>query len=229
MSKLIYAVDDEMHIRELLIYNIADAGYKVRAFANAKEFELALMTALPDLVILDIMLPEKDGLEICRELRSNMRTKNIPIIMLTAKVEEIDKIVGLEMGGDDYVAKPFSVRELITRIKTLLRRIERTEQTEPYTVIQCKDIKIDIQKHEVYKETEKLTLTRKEFELLKALMSSVDYVLSRELLLDKIWGYEYMGDTRTVDVHIRQLRKHLKDDHEYYIETVRGIGYKFKS
>ena len=178
----------------------------------------------PSLVLLDIMLPGIDGLEVCRRLKGDRMTSNIPIIMLTARGDEVDKILGLELGADDYITKPFSVRELAARVKSLLRRVAPQQESEPQT-LRSGDIMIDITNYEAFKGGEKLSLTLKEFELLKVLVLSRGKVLTRDFLLDRIWGYEYYGETRTVDVHIRHLRQKLGE--EPYIETVRGVGYRF--
>ena len=176
------------------------------------------------------MLPEVDGLTVCRKIRNDSEFKDIPIIMLTAKGEEVDRVIGLEMGADDYITKPFSPRELIARIKAIFRRVNNSSSSSSSTstkeddVIEQGTIKLDIKSHEVKKDGELLKLTPKEFKLLKYLLLNINKVLTRELLLEKIWGYQYSGDTRTVDVHIRRLRKKIGDK---YIETVRGVGYKF--
>ena len=170
------------------------------------------------------MLPGIDGLEVCRRLKGDRTTSNIPIIMLTARGDEVDKILGLELGADDYITKPFSVRELAARVKSLLRRVAPQQESEPQT-LRAGDIMIDITNYEAFKGGEKLSLTLKEFELLKVLVLSRGKVLTRDFLLDRIWGYEYYGETRTVDVHIRHLRQKLGE--EPYIETVRGVGYRF--
>ena len=170
------------------------------------------------------MLPGIDGLEVCRRLKGDRMTSNIPIIMLTARGDEVDKILGLELGADDYITKPFSVRELAARVKSLLRRVAPQQESEPQT-LRSGDIMIDITNYEAFKGGEKLSLTLKEFELLKVLVLSRGKVLTRDFLLDRIWGYEYYGETRTVDVHIRHLRQKLGE--EPYIETVRGVGYRF--
>ena len=184
---------------------------------------------VPHLILLDLMLPGMDGLEVCRQLRSMDAFKKTPIIMLTAKGEEVDKILGLEMGADDYITKPFSIRELNARIKAVLRRTgyESDVQNE-VEILQVRDITIDLNKREVYKGEKILQMTLKEFELLNILAKNKGHVLSRDVLLDKVWGYDYYGETRTVDVHIRHLRKLIEDEKETYIETVRGIGYKLK-
>ena len=224
-EKLIYAVDDEAHIRELLSYNLESAGFKVRTFSEGESLLEALNAKTPDLILLDIMLEGLSGTEICKKIREESACPDVPIIMLTAKGSEFDKIIGLEGGADDYITKPFSVNELIARIRALLRRSRQSVPTAKKLL--AGDILLDDQSHEVTKNGQLLTLTFKEYELLKLLMSNKNRVFSRSELLDKIWGYEYCGDTRTVDVHIRQLRKHLNDDSERYIKTVRGVGYKW--
>lgn len=229
MSKeLIFAVEDEVHIQQLVKYNLEANGYKVGTFESGEGLLEEVVKTLPDLFILDIMLPGMDGLEVCRQLRSNTRTKNIPIIMLTAKSEEFDKVLGLELGADDYLTKPFSVRELVARVKAIFRRINNLAPAKVES-IKHGDITIDLDRHEVFKNGMLLEMPLKEFDLLKMLILNKGKVLSRELLLDKIWGYDYYGETRTVDVHIRYLRQKIEDDdrNPVYIETVRGIGYRF--
>lgn len=229
MSKeLICAVDDEVHIQQLIQYNLEANGFKVMVFDNAEKLLEALGSTPPALFILDIMLPGMDGLELCRRLRSDNRSKNIPIIMLTAKGEEFDKVLGLEMGADDYLTKPFSVRELAARVKALLRRTAASAPEEP-DILKHGDIEVDTARHEVFKKGSLIEMPLKEFELLKLLMQNRGKVLTRELLLDKIWGYDYYGESRTVDVHIRYLRQKIEDDDNKpaYIETIRGIGYRF--
>jgi two-component system alkaline phosphatase synthesis response regulator PhoP len=228
-KKQIFVVDDEMHIRELIQYNLQKHGYEVTTFEKGEDLLQKLKQSPADMILLDLMLPGMDGLDVCRTLRSMDETKHIPIIMLTAKSEEFDRVLGLEMGADDYITKPFSVRELVARIKAVFRRTnyEPEAQTETGT-IHIKDITINLNKREVYKGDKLLQLTLKEFELLKILALNKGHVLSRDVLLDKIWGYDYCGETRTVDVHIRYLRKLIEDEAENYIETVRGVGYKLK-
>lgn len=220
----ILAVDDEVHILELISFNLKSAGYNVVTALTGEEALKRCEVEKPSLVLLDIMLPGIDGLEVCRRLKGDRTTSNIPIIMLTARGDEVDKILGLELGADDYITKPFSVRELAARVKSLLRRVAPQQESEPQT-LRCGDIVIDITNYEAFKGGEKLSLTLKEFELLKVLVLSRGKVLTRDFLLDRIWGYEYYGETRTVDVHIRHLRQKLGE--EPYIETVRGVGYRF--
>ena len=223
-SDTILAVDDEVHILELISFNLKAAGYHVVTALTGEEALKRCEVEKPSLVLLDIMLPGIDGLEVCRPLKGDRTTSNIPIIMLTARGDEVDKILGLELGADDYITKPFSVRELAARVKSLLRRVAPQQESEPQT-LRAGDIMIDITNYEAFKGGEKLSLTLKEFELLKVLVLSRGKVLTRDFLLDRIWGYEYYGETRTVDVHIRHLRQKLGE--EPYIETVRGVGYRF--
>jgi two-component system alkaline phosphatase synthesis response regulator PhoP len=227
-KELIFAVEDETHIQQLVRFNLEAAGYRVSTFDTGESLLEEVRNSIPDLFILDLMLPGMDGLEVCRQLRANVRTKGIPIIMLTAKSEEFDKVLGLELGADDYLTKPFSVRELVARVKAMLRRVANTSPSETGT-IRHGDITLDPVRHEVYKNGKLVEMPLKEFELLKMLLQNKGRVLSRELLLDKVWGFEYYGETRTVDVHIRYIRQKIEDDdsNPIYIETVRGIGYRF--
>ena len=224
-SDTILAVDDEVHILELISFNLKAAGYHVVTALTGEEALKRCEVEKPSLVLLDIMLPGIDGLEVCRRLKGDRTTSNIPIIMLTARGDEVDKILGLELGADDYITKPFSVRELAARVKSLLRRVAPQQESEPQT-LRAGDIMIDITNYEAFKGGEKLSLTLKEFELLKVLVLSRGKVLTRDFLLDRIWGYEFYGETRTVYVHIRHIRQKLGDD-AHYIETIRGVGYKF--
>ncbi|MGE5474698.1 MAG: response regulator [Ignavibacteriales bacterium] len=227
-KELIYVVEDEQHIQQLIKYNLETTGFKVSVFNDGESALENYELDKPDMFILDIMLPGIDGLEICKKLRTNPKTKNVPIIMLTAKGEEFDRVLGLELGADDYITKPFSVRELIARVKALFRRTYSISNVED-SLIKCGDIVIDCSRHEVTKKGVKIELPLKEYELLKLLALNPGIVMSRELLLEKIWGFDYFGETRTVDVHIRYLRQKIEDDdsNPTYIETVRGIGYKF--
>lgn len=228
-EKAILIVDDEKNIRELVKFNLESRGYKVIEAADGEEALNLVITGAPLLIILDLMLPKIDGLEVCRILKGNPLTKKIPIIMLTALGDEIDKIVGLELGADDYITKPFSPRELVARVRAVIRRVE--DQEEPkQPVNNFTDLVIDEQKYEALLNGKKLDLTLKEFELLKVFAANLFNVFSRQHLLEKIWGYDFMGDTRTVDVHVCNLRKKIEEADEktrYYIETVRGVGYRF--
>lgn len=231
MSKeQIFVLEDESHIQQLIQYNLESAGFKVTAFDNGENLLNECKTIIPDLFLLDIMLPGIDGLEVCRQLRQKSHTRNIPIIMLTAKSEEFDKVLGLELGADDYITKPFSVRELLARVKAIFRRVNNSNAVEESIIITEGDIQVDCVRREVFKGNLKLDLTFKEFELLKILLQNKGKVLSREVLLDKIWGFDFYGETRTVDVHIRYLRQKIEEDdnNPLKIETVRGIGYRYK-
>ena len=220
---LVLCIDDEQNILELLSFNLEASGYEtVTATNGTAGLELAVSKA-PSLILLDLMLPDMDGTEVCRQLKAGPTTASIPIIMLTAKDSEVDKILGLELGADDYITKPFSVRELIARVKALLRRA--TPAGAASGLIKIGNLTIDPENYEAFRNGEKLQLTLKEFELLKQLASTPGKVLTRDFLLDHIWGYEFYGETRTVDVHIRHIRQKLGDD-QYMIETVRGVGYK---
>lgn len=222
-------IEDEEHISELIKYNLESAGYRVSAAYDGEEGLKAIFAQKPDLVILDLMLPKVDGITVCNKVRNNRDTEDISIIMLTAKSSEMDKIIGLELGADDYITKPFSVRELQARIKTVLRRTKTTNAAQETGVIRVEDIEIDLDQHEVRRGSERFVLTLKEFQLLKMLADNRGKVLTRNFLLDEIWGYDYFGETRTVDVHIRHLRAKIDDENNgNLIETVRGVGYKIR-
>ncbi len=227
-NELIYAVEDEAHIQQLIKFNLEAAGYRVVLFDSGENLLAETAVTLPSLFILDLMLPGIDGLEVCRRLRAQHSTRVIPIIMLTARSEEFDKVLGLELGADDYISKPFSVRELTARVRALFRRVSITTSTEQ-DILRHGAIAIDLDRHVVYKKGLPVEMPLKEFELLRMLMVNKGKVLSRELLLDKVWGFDYYGETRTVDVHIRYIRQKIEDDdnNPKYIETVRGIGYRF--
>ena len=222
MSNTILCVDDEQNILDLLSFNLAAANYQILTAANGTEALSIANTQHPALILLDLMLPDMDGIEVTRRLKASAATASIPVIMLTAKDSETDKVLGLELGADDYITKPFSVREVVARVKAMLRR---TAQNEPDQVLTVGNVVVDPGNYEAFRNGEKLALTLKEYELLKVLMENQGKVLTRDALLDKIWGYEFYGETRTVDVHIRHLRAKLGDDARM-IETVRGVGYK---
>ncbi|SHE89115.1 response regulator transcription factor [Clostridium fallax] len=223
----ILIVDDEEHIVELVKFNIENAGFKAITAYNGIDAIKKAKEEKPSLILLDLMIPGKDGYDVCKEIRKNEETCNIPIIMITAKGEELDKILGLELGADDYITKPFSIRELIARVRAVLRRTTVVSNYDKS--LKMGNLEIDFVKHEILKNGKKVDLTLKEFELLENLIKNKGKVLTREVLLDKIWGYEYIGETRTVDVHIRHLRKKIEDDDKNpkFIETIRGIGYRF--
>lgn len=228
MTGSILIVDDEAAIRELLKFNLQKEGYHVLEAETGPDGLVIAKTEKPDLVILDLMLPGLDGLEICRNLKSQQNTAGIPIIMLTAKNEEIDKIIGLELGADDYLTKPFSPRELVARIKAVLRRSNK--EALPAGELIVGKLRLNFSRYEAFLSKNKLELTPKEYELLKLFITNLGRVYSREQLLEKVWGYEYFGDTRTVDVHVRHLRAKLAAEPEVAeaIETVRGVGYRFR-
>ena len=228
MSSKILVIDDEVHIVELLKFNLEISNYNVDFAYDGLDGYIKAKNDKPDLILLDWMLPNITGIELLKKIRSDKELRQIPVIMLTAKNMENDKIEGLEQGADDYITKPFSVKELLARISSVLRRYNIQEVPMEENILELGNIKLDLCKHEVYKKGEKIDLTLKEFELLKLLIENKGKVLSRNHLLDKVWGYEYYGETRTVDVHIRYLRKKIEDDSnsEKYIQTVRGVGYK---
>jgi len=226
--KKILIIEDDDHIIELLKFNVENNGYEVSIAMDGNEGLNKAIDELPDLILLDLMLPGIDGIEICNKLKNKDRTKDIPIIMLTAKGHETDKILGLEIGADDYMTKPFSVRELMTRIKVVFRRYSHEVIKPPTVRIVVGDLEINNEKHEVTKHGVLVKLTLKEYQLLEYLAENRGKVLSRNALLDRVWGYDYFGETRTVDVHIRHLRKKIDDDNAEIIETIRGVGYKIK-
>lgn len=216
----IYIVEDDQNIREIETYALKNSGYTVYDFDNAKEFYKKLDEKVPQLILLDIMLPDEDGLTIVKKLRSRMDTKNTPILLVSAKTSELDKVKGLDIGADDYITKPFGVMELISRVKALLRR----SITENEKFLTLKEIFMDDEKHCVYVSDEVVELTFKEYELLKLLMINNGIVLSRDVLMEKIWGTDFEGESRTLDMHIKTLRQKLKDAGSY-IKTVRNVGY----
>lgn len=226
MTKTVLVVDDEAHIQELIRFNLEKNGFDVITADNGLDALKLAETKKPDLIFLDLMLPGMDGLDVCKNIRRNPSIESIPIVMITAKGEELDKILGLELGADDYITKPFSVRELVARAKAILRRSGFKQDDEGF---KFGTVNINFREHEVIKGESKIDLTLKEFELLEILIKNKGRVMTRDFLLEKIWGYEYMGETRTVDVHVRHLRKKIEDDDKnpIYIQTIRGIGYKF--
>lgn len=218
----IFLLEDDDSIRKLVIYALGSQGYEAQGFDRPSDFWKAMEGPQPTLVLLDIMLPEEDGLSILKKLRSSPATKKIPIMMVTAKGSEYDKVIGLDNGADDYIAKPFGMMELIARVKALLRRTGKEETETEYT-IGC--LYVSPAKHIVQVDGKDVTLTYKEFELLSMFLKSGDVVLTRDRLLNEIWGYSFDGENRTVDVHIRTLRQKLGPAGDL-IETVRGVGYK---
>lgn len=219
---MIYCVEDERNIRELLVYTLGTTGFEAKGIRNGKELRKALKEEIPQLILLDIMLPGEDGYSILEKLKSNQETRDIPVIMVTAKEAEYDKVRALDSGADDYITKPFGMMEFIARVKAVLRRAAKQAGKKEYTY---KGLTIHVDRHQVFDRERAVELTLKEFELLRYLMENQGIVLSRDQILEKIWGYEYAGETRTVDVHIRTLRQKLGDS-GFLIETVRGVGYR---
>ena len=220
---MIYYVEDDRNIRELVVYALCSSGLAAEGFAEAGEFWEALRQAKPELVLLDIMLPGQDGVSILKELRENAVTADLPVLMLTAKGSVYDKVVGLDSGADDYLAKPFEMVELISRVKALLRR----SQGKQSTMLRIGNIAIDDARHTVLVDGKSVTLTLKEYDLLLFLAQNCGFAFSREQLLSRIWGYDYGGGTRTVDVHVQTLRQKLGAAGGQ-IETVRGVGYRMR-
>ena len=225
--KKILIIDDEIHIVELLRFNLENNGYKVDYSYDGFDGYLKTKEFQPDLILLDWMLPNISGIELLKKIRSDESLEQIPVILLTAKNMEEDKLEGLQDGADDYITKPFSVKEVLARITSVLRRYKYTSN-EKVEVLKADDIQVNVNKHIVTKNGTEIELTLKEFQILKLLIENRGNVLTRTFLLDKIWGYDYYGETRTLDVHIRNLRKKIGDDDAKYIETIRGVGYKIK-
>ena len=220
--KLIYCVEDEKNIRDLVVYALNSSDFRAEGFEDGEAFREGIKKAMPDLVLLDIMLPGEDGMAILAELRRNKETRQLPVILLTAKGSEFDKVQGLDAGADDYVAKPFGVMELLSRVRAVLRR-SRLDREQP--VLQVGKILMNQEERRVLADGRELQLTFKEFELLRFLMENENMVLSRDKLWDIVWGYDSEVETRTVDVHIRSLRQKLGDLGEL-IETIRNVGYR---
>lgn len=224
--RLIYCVEDEAGIRELITLALSTADFDVKGFEDAKSFYAQMKNKIPDLILLDLMLPVTDGMSILKELKNNSEYKNIPVIILTAKSMELDKVKGLESGADDFITKPFGVLELLARVKAVLRRSEKRVEEEP---IRYKDLIIDYNKRTLHYLDNPVMLTYKEFELLHYLMLNKGLVLSRDKILQEIWGYDYEGETRTVDMHIKTIRQKLEAAGcTNYIATVRSAGYKLE-
>lgn len=221
---LIYIVEDDNSIQKLIEYALKSKGYRCKGFEKGKEFFKELTKEIPDLILLDIMLPDMDGTEILKNLKQNPHTSIIPVMMLTAKTSEYDIVSSLDIGADDYMTKPFSVLELLSRVNALLRR--SSKQREDF--MEYEGIQIDLLRRKVIVDDEPIMLTFKEFELLKYMMNNIDIVLSREMLLNSVWGYDYEGETRTVDMHIKLLREKIGEKRDL-IKTVRGVGYKLSA
>ncbi|UMZ75157.1 response regulator [Natranaerofaba carboxydovora] len=229
MSRILI-IEDEKPIADIIQFNLENEGYKVITAFNGEEGVNKFREEDPDLIVLDLMLPDKDGLTACKEIR---KESVVPILVLTAKDSEVDRVIGLEMGADDYVTKPFSNRELLARVKAILRRVDygnKTEDKREKNVVKIGDIRIDFKKAVVEKNGEAIELTNREFKLLSYFVNNRGEILTRDRLLDHVWGYEYLGDDRTVDVTIRRLREKVEDDpgSPSYIITKRGMGYYFR-
>ena len=222
---MIYCVEDERNIRELIVYTLESSGFTARGLESGKELNAAIAEQLPDLILLDIMLPGEDGLEILSRLKASEVTKEIPVIMVTAKGAEYDKVMGLDCGADDYITKPFGMMELIARIRAVLRRTEDMQDKDESRPLVAGGICVDERAHTVFVNEQEVQLTLKEYQLLCLLMKNRGAVLTRDVLLENIWGYNNESETRTVDVHIRTLRQKLGADGAL-IETVRGVGYR---
>jgi len=219
---LIYVVEDDKSIQEIETFALTNVGYQVEGFDSAGDFLEALNRELPDLILLDIMLPDEDGLSLVKKLRLRQDTVTIPIIMVTAKTTEIDKVKGLDIGADDYITKPFGVMELISRVKAMLRRSAKPEEKEK--LLRLGNIVLDREKHAVFVNDTLCELTYKEYELLKLLMVNAGIVTTREVILDRIWGIDFEGESRTLDMHIKNLRQKLMEE-GCRIKTVRNVGY----
>ena len=219
---MIFCVEDDNSIRELLLYTLKNTGFQCIGFSDGESMFKELQNGnTPELILLDIMLPGISGIDILKKIKEDKRTTDIPVIMLTAKGSEFDKVIGIDSGADDYITKPFGMMELISRVKAVIRR---TKPKEKESKLVCGDIVMDIEKHVVYANSEIIQLTLKEFDVLRVLMENNGIVLSRDILLERVWGYDFDGETRTVDVHIRTLRQKLGSAGGA-IETVRGVGY----
>lgn len=221
---VIYIVEDDKNISEIESYALKNSGFHVDAFENAKSFWNRVQDRRPDLVLLDIMLPDSDGIEVLKKMRRNPDTKKVPVIMVTAKSSEIDKVKGLDNGADDYITKPFGIMELISRVKAILRRINQDEE-EKQLVFQ--NICLDCEKRQVMLDGQNCELTYKEFELLKLFLQNAGIVMTRETIMEKVWGIDFEGESRTLDMHIKTLRQKLGDAGKH-IKTVRNVGYRIE-
>lgn len=221
---LIYIVEDDTNIREIESFALKNSGYQIQDFPNAKEFYRAVKEKKPDLVLLDIMLPDEDGMEILQKLRKNPETKRLPVIMVTAKATELDRVKGLDLGADDYIIKPFGVMELISRVKALLRRSMGEVQEK---ILKVDEILMDDERHQVFVLDQPCELTYKEYELLRLLMQNRGIVLSRDVIMDRIWDMNCDVESRTLDVHLKTLRAKLGEG-AYHIKTIRNVGYRME-
>ena len=221
---LIYIVEDDKNIQEIEEYALKSNGFDVRCFEEAVHFDETMQKVIPDLILLDIMLPKEDGLSVLRRLKNNPVTKSVPVVWVTAKTSEIDTVKGLDLGADDYITKPFGIMELISRVKAVLRR-SKPANTE--TILKFGEIVLDLERHICTVGEEVIELTYKEYELLKLFLSNAGIVLSREVIMNAVWETDFAGETRTVDVHIKTLRKKLMDAGSHIV-TIRNVGYKLE-
>lgn len=221
---MIYCIEDDNGIRDLIVYTLTASGFEAKGFADSTEFWSAVKEETPNLILLDIMLPNEDGISILKKIRSDNRTADIPVIMETAKETEYDKVVALDLGADDYLTKPFGMMEMVSRVRAVLRRSSKEDKKQD---LKFNDLEIDTDKHIVYANGEEINLTLKEYDLLKLFMENIGRAFTRDQLLSSVWGTEYVGETRTVDVHIGTLRTKLGKCGDY-IKTVRGVGYRME-
>ena len=221
---MIYCIEDDNGIRDLIVYTLTASGYEAKGFADSSEFWTAVKQEIPTLILLDVMLPNEDGISILKKIRSDKKTAEIPIIMETAKETEYDKVVALDLGADDYLTKPFGMMEMVSRVRAVLRRSSKKEKKQD---LKLNELEINTSRHIVYVNKNEVYLTLKEYDLLKLFMENIGRAFTRDQLLSSVWGTEYVGETRTVDVHIGTLRTKLGSAGDY-IKTVRGVGYRME-
>ena len=221
---MIYCIEDDNGIRDLIVYTLTASGYEAKGFADSSEFWTAVKQEIPTLILLDVMLPNEDGISILKKIRSDKKTAEVPVIMETAKETEYDKVVALDLGADDYLTKPFGMMEMVSRVRAVLRRTSKEEKKQD---LKLNELEINTSRHIVYANDEEINLTLKEYDLLKLFMENIGRAFTRDQLLSSVWGTEYVGETRTVDVHIGTLRTKLGKCGDY-IKTVRGVGYRME-
>lgn len=221
---MIYCIEDDNGIRDLIVYTLTASGYEAKGFADSSEFWMAVKQEIPTLILLDVMLPNEDGISILKKIRSDKKTAEVPVIMETAKETEYDKVVALDLGADDYLTKPFGMMEMVSRVRAVLRRTSKEEKKQD---LKLNELEINTSRHIVYVNGKEVYLTLKEYDLLKLFMENIGRAFTRDQLLSSVWGTEYVGETRTVDVHIGTLRTKLGSAGDY-IKTVRGVGYRME-
>lgn len=221
---MIYCIEDDNGIRDLIVYTLTASGYEAKGFADSSEFWTAVKQEIPTLILLDVMLPNEDGISILKKIRSDKKTAEVPVIMETAKETEYDKVVALDLGADDYLTKPFGMMEMVSRVRAVLRRTSKEEKKQD---LKLNELEINTSRHIVYVNGKEVYLTLKEYDLLKLFMGNIGRAFTRDQLLSSVWGTEYVGETRTVDVHIGTLRTKLGSAGDY-IKTVRGVGYRME-